>query len=84
MIRGKKNFLPPSHLILGLSFLFKLEDSFVERHRGERKVIAGPEEEQYSIEADQANEVEVDLEDSDGTLKKNILYINWNLGVMFR
>ncbi|CRL06269.1 CLUMA_CG019098, isoform A [Clunio marinus] len=38
MIRGKKNFLPPCHLILGLSFLFKLEDGSVERHRGERKV----------------------------------------------
>lgn len=38
MIRGKKNFLPPCHLILGLSFLFKLEDSSVERHRGERRV----------------------------------------------
>lgn len=38
MIRGKKNFLPPCHLILGLSFLFKLEESSVERHKGERKV----------------------------------------------
>lgn len=38
MIRGKKNFLPPCHLILGLSFLFKLEESSVERHRGERRV----------------------------------------------
>lgn len=38
MIRGKKNFLPPCHLILGLSFLFKLEEGSVERHRGERKV----------------------------------------------
>ncbi|XP_065078533.1 ribosome quality control complex subunit NEMF homolog [Ochlerotatus camptorhynchus] len=38
MIRGKKNFLPPCHLILGLSFMFKLEESSVERHKGERKV----------------------------------------------
>jgi hypothetical protein len=38
MIRGKKNFLPPCHLILGLSFLFKLEDGSVERHKGERRV----------------------------------------------
>lgn len=38
MIRGKKNFLPPCHLILGLSFLFKLEESSVERHKGERRV----------------------------------------------
>lgn len=38
MIRGKKNFLPSCHLIMGLSLLFKLEDSFIEKHRGERKV----------------------------------------------
>lgn len=38
MIRGKKNFLPPCHLILGMSFLFKLEESSVARHAGERKV----------------------------------------------
>lgn len=38
MIRGKKNFLPPCHLILGLSFLFKLEESSVDRHRGERRI----------------------------------------------
>ncbi|VVC25344.1 Hypothetical protein CINCED_3A005228, partial [Cinara cedri] len=38
MIRGKKNYLPASHLILGLSFLFKLEDSSVARHANERKV----------------------------------------------
>ncbi|XP_017052630.1 nuclear export mediator factor NEMF homolog [Drosophila ficusphila] len=38
MIRGKKNFLPSCHLTMGLSLLFKLEDSFIERHLGERKV----------------------------------------------
>lgn len=38
MIRGKKNFLPPCHLILGLSLMFKLEESSVERHAGERSV----------------------------------------------
>lgn len=44
MIRGKKNFLPSCHLIMGLSLLFKLEESFVERHRGERKVRSFDEE----------------------------------------
>merc|ERR1719225_2441553 len=38
MIRGKKNFLPPATLIMGFGFLFKLEESSVERHKGERKV----------------------------------------------
>jgi len=31
MIRGKKNYLPPCHLIMGFSFLFKLDDSSVFR-----------------------------------------------------
>lgn len=31
MIRGKKNYLPPCHLIMGFSFLLKLEDSSISR-----------------------------------------------------
>uniref|UniRef100_G3SSD6 Ribosome quality control complex subunit NEMF n=1 Tax=Loxodonta africana TaxID=9785 RepID=G3SSD6_LOXAF len=38
MIRGKKNFLPPSYLMMGFSFLFKVDESCVWRHWGERKV----------------------------------------------
>ncbi|XP_062824787.1 ribosome quality control complex subunit NEMF [Anolis carolinensis] len=38
MIRGKKNFLPPSYLMMGFSFLFKVDESCVWRHKGERKV----------------------------------------------
>uniref|UniRef100_A0A7N6AXY8 Ribosome quality control complex subunit NEMF n=1 Tax=Anabas testudineus TaxID=64144 RepID=A0A7N6AXY8_ANATE len=38
MIRGKKNFLPPSYLIMGFGFLFKVDDQSVFRHKGERKV----------------------------------------------
>ncbi|XP_053191485.1 ribosome quality control complex subunit NEMF-like [Scomber japonicus] len=38
MIRGKKNFLPPSYLIMGFGFLFKVDEQSVFRHRGERKV----------------------------------------------
>ncbi|XP_003962785.2 nuclear export mediator factor Nemf isoform X1 [Takifugu rubripes] len=38
MIRGKKNYLPPSYLIMGFGFLFKVDEHSVFRHRGERKV----------------------------------------------
>ncbi|XP_069883706.1 ribosome quality control complex subunit NEMF [Dipodomys merriami] len=38
MIRGKKNFLPPSYLMMGFSFLFKVDETCIWRHRGERKV----------------------------------------------
>ncbi|CAH1163719.1 unnamed protein product [Phaedon cochleariae] len=70
MIRGKKNFLPPTHLILGLSFLFRLEDGCVEKHKGERKVMTVNEDDALSSVASEedANEVEVEVEvdDSDG------------------
>ncbi|KAG9510862.1 Nuclear export mediator factor NEMF, partial [Fragariocoptes setiger] len=36
VIRGKKNFLPLSTLVLGFGFLFKLEDSCIERRVKER------------------------------------------------
>ncbi|MBN3298787.1 NEMF factor, partial [Amia calva] len=38
MIRGKKNFMPPSYLMMGFGFLFKVDEPCVWRHRGERKV----------------------------------------------
>ncbi|XP_063039694.1 ribosome quality control complex subunit NEMF-like [Engraulis encrasicolus] len=44
MIRGKKNFLPPSYLIMGFGFLFKVDDDSVFRHKGERKVKTVEEE----------------------------------------
>lgn len=31
MVRGKKNYLPPGNLIMGFSFLFKLEENSVAR-----------------------------------------------------
>ena len=47
MIRGKKNYLPVSQLVMGLGWLFKLEESSVAGHLGERRVRdvdgAGPD-----------------------------------------
>ncbi|XP_013097254.2 ribosome quality control complex subunit NEMF homolog [Stomoxys calcitrans] len=71
MIRGKKNFLPSCHLIMGLTLLFKLEDSFVEKHRGERKVRTFEEEQLHNEQQvlteneklDDVEEVEVELDD---------------------
>ncbi|XP_060068947.1 ribosome quality control complex subunit NEMF-like [Ylistrum balloti] len=48
MIRGKKNYLPPSFLVYGFGFLFKLEDDSILRHKGERK-IRTTEEDEMSI-----------------------------------
>ncbi|GJQ79158.1 hypothetical protein Trydic_g5409 [Trypoxylus dichotomus] len=64
MIRGKKNFLPPSHLILGLSFLFRLEDGSIERHKGERKIVYGADDTASVTESDiSKDEVEIEVLD---------------------
>lgn len=38
MIRGKKNFLPPTYLVMGFGILLRLEDSCIEHHLNERRV----------------------------------------------
>ncbi|ORX93174.1 DUF814-domain-containing protein [Basidiobolus meristosporus CBS 931.73] len=38
MIRGKKNFMPPSHLVYGFGIAFRLDDSSVGNHIIERKI----------------------------------------------
>ncbi|KAF2368485.1 protein of unknown function DUF3441 [Trinorchestia longiramus] len=68
MVRGKKNFLPPSHLVYGFGFLFRLEESSIARHSGERSVKLLEEAEQQlqemSVE-DHGQEDEQLLHDSD-------------------
>merc|ERR1739838_156634 len=43
LIRGKKNYLPPSYLVYGFGFMFKVDEDSVFRHRGERKVMSAAE-----------------------------------------
>ena len=72
MIRGKKNYLPPSQLVLGFGFLFKLDDASVARHAGERRIKGQAnevEEDDRSdlVEIKEENETEPKLEgESDG------------------
>ncbi|KAL6105398.1 nemf [Pungitius sinensis] len=63
MIRGKKNFLPPSYLIMGFGFLFKVDEQSVFRHRGERKVKT-VEEDMEEVASEAAEEEELIGEDS--------------------
>lgn len=58
MIRGKKNFLPPCHLILGLSVMFKLEESSVARHAGERCVRNFDEKSDKKTEVDNESQMQ--------------------------
>ncbi|KAL7727087.1 hypothetical protein ACLKA6_017363 [Drosophila palustris] len=67
MIRGKKNFLPSCHLIMGLSLLFKLEDSFVQRHQGERKIRSTEDE----IDEHNAKQTEVTYAELDDISEVN-------------
>jgi len=74
MIRGKKNFMPPSDLIMGFGFMFKLEESSVERHAGERKVKTGVEgSETVSVVddlesvADSVQDLEIEIEEGESS-----------------
>ncbi|XP_078591678.1 ribosome quality control complex subunit NEMF-like isoform X2 [Branchiostoma floridae x Branchiostoma japonicum] len=64
MIRGKKNYLPPSHLILGFGFIFKVDDSCIWRHKDERKVRIAEEDEE-SVADSQATEGDPEIEVQD-------------------
>ncbi|RUS85379.1 hypothetical protein EGW08_006864 [Elysia chlorotica] len=76
MIRGRKNYLPPSYLIYGFGFLFKLEESSVDRHLGERKVRTA-DTDSLSIADSTAGfsssfgEDDIELDISDGTDDEN-------------
>ncbi|XP_020814762.1 nuclear export mediator factor NEMF homolog [Drosophila serrata] len=76
MIRGKKNFLPSCHLTMGLSLLFKLEDSFIERHLGERKVRSldddSNEQDFKEPEVTQEHDLLSDENDSEGNPIANV------------
>lgn len=64
MIRGKKNYLTQSQLIMGLGIMFRLEESSIERHKDERRVKTVDEEGEKTdliIEDDK----EIELDDSD-------------------
>ncbi|XP_059480083.1 ribosome quality control complex subunit NEMF homolog [Neocloeon triangulifer] len=64
MVRGKRNYLPPTQLAMGFGFLFKLEESSVARHVDERKIRTTEEEEDMS-EISSVNDQEIELEGPD-------------------
>ncbi|KAG1651557.1 Nuclear export mediator factor NEMF [Nymphon striatum] len=62
---GKKNYLPPCHLIMGFGFLFKLEEEFIELHKNDRKVWTVEEELIQPEETADTNNEEIPLNDDD-------------------
>lgn len=70
MIRGKKNYLPMTQLILGFGFLFKIDDDSIERHLNDRTIkgienmTAKQSEEDFEdieVEDDEADDAEESL-----------------------
>lgn len=67
MIRGKKNYLPPSQLIMGLGIMFRLEESSIERHKDERRVkVVDEESETADLVIEDDKEIELEGESDEG------------------
>uniref|UniRef100_A0A023GBR7 Putative rna-binding protein n=1 Tax=Amblyomma triste TaxID=251400 RepID=A0A023GBR7_AMBTT len=71
MIRGKKNYLPPSYLIMGFGFLYKLDDESIERHRGERRIRVAEDEAEASAEQPEEGP-ELELSDASDSEKGSV------------
>ena len=60
MVRGKKNYLPQTQLVLGFGFLFKLSDECIEKHKNERqRRLPGAPSEEIPLEKQEKLEVTV-------------------------
>ncbi|XP_030834468.1 nuclear export mediator factor Nemf isoform X1 [Strongylocentrotus purpuratus] len=76
MVRGKKNFLPPTQLVMGFGFLMKIDESCAWRHKDERRIRGTDEEDLTSV----ADTVETDIivedieedDDEDGSTEADI------------
>ncbi|KAN0024141.1 hypothetical protein ACTFIV_008539 [Dictyostelium citrinum] len=55
MIRGKKNYLPHSQLVMGFGFMFKIDDSCLGNHLNERKPIYGEGDDRLLTTLDSSN-----------------------------
>eukprot|EP01117_Protostelium_nocturnum_P006408 TRINITY_DN2310_c0_g4_i1.p1 TRINITY_DN2310_c0_g4~~TRINITY_DN2310_c0_g4_i1.p1 ORF type:complete len:1128 (-),score=530.66 TRINITY_DN2310_c0_g4_i1:37-3420(-) len=62
MIRGKKNYLPPSPLIMGLGFMFKVHESCLANHLNERSATVQDKDDSAS---ESENDVEVQVSDDE-------------------
>lgn len=78
MIRGKKNFLPPCHLILGLSIMFKLEESSTLRHVDERCVRNFDEKPGKKVDSD--DESYVSEKPVENTIEEDVVSNHSNNG----
>lgn len=77
VIRGKKNYLPVSNLVLGFGFVFRLGDESIDRRREtrlskERNNLSGPNQnDNFSIDQASANESDGEIDEEDGVESGN-------------
>ncbi|XP_035229231.1 nuclear export mediator factor Nemf-like [Stegodyphus dumicola] len=69
MIRGKKNYLAPAHLIMGFGFIFKLDEESIQNHINER--CEKNEESKFDISERDKNEG-VELSDGEEGEQRSI------------
>ncbi|KAG6441996.1 nuclear export mediator factor NEMF homolog [Manduca sexta] len=71
MIRGRKNYLLPDQLQMGFTFMFRLEEGSMERHKDERKAMAIDDirSEVVSVQ-DSVEEQEILVSDNEDTSSK--------------
>lgn len=70
MIRGKKNYLPPCQLVMGLGFLFRLEESSIERHKDDRRIkVIDDENEHTDSFMEEDREIELMEDSEEGEIK---------------
>jgi len=62
MIRGKKNYLPPSSLVMGFSVMYKLDESSIANHINDRKIRIIDDD---SVSESTENDTEIMLDDID-------------------
>uniref|UniRef100_A0A0C3U817 NFACT RNA-binding domain-containing protein n=2 Tax=Geminigeraceae TaxID=589343 RepID=A0A0C3U817_GUITC len=65
MIRGKKNYLPPNSLIMGFGLLFRIDESCLAHHVGERKIRGLGEQEEEMGKAGDSDEIPEEEEEEE-------------------
>ncbi|KYQ88372.1 DUF814 family protein [Tieghemostelium lacteum] len=66
MIRGKKNYLPHSQLVMGFGFMFKIDESCIGNHINDRKPS------QYALGLDDSQELDLPSKDDEKSGEKNL------------
>ena len=56
MIRGKKNFVYPNKMEMGVTLLYRLDQASAVRHQETKQIVEEPKVEAYQLEIEKAHE----------------------------